>query len=146
MNVARIALAAVAATLWDVCYGFLVYGLLLTNEFGRYPAVYRSAETGPGYLPLMFAGVFVAAIVAAIIYAKGYEGGSGIAEGARFGLLLGLFVVFAFAGVNYGVLNIGARLACLTAAAAFIEWTIVGTIIGLVYKPAPTAAKARAAV
>jgi hypothetical protein len=68
---------------WDVVYGFLVYGTLLSSEFGKYPALYRSAEAGPGYLPLMFAGVFVAAFAAAIIYAKGYEGGSGVAEGAR---------------------------------------------------------------
>src|SRR5207249_7493196 len=66
---------------------------LLAPQFERYPAVYRSAETGPAYLPLMFAGLFIAALVAAIIYAKGYDGGSGVAEGGRFGFLLGIFVV-----------------------------------------------------
>jgi len=136
MNYARLALAAVAATVFDACYGFLVYGVMLAPEFGRYPGVYRSNEAGPAYLPLMFGGLFVAIVAAAIIYAKGYEGGSGAAEGARFGLLLAVFVVLAFSGVNYATLNIGRKLALMTGAAGFVEWLVIGTIIGLVYKPA----------
>jgi hypothetical protein len=136
MNYARLALAAVAATVFDAIYGFVVYGMLLAPEFARYPGVYRSNEAGQAFLPLMFGGLLIAILAAAIIYAKGYEGGSGVAEGARFGLLLGVFVVFAFAGVNYAVLNIGRRLAVMTAAAGLVEWLVIGTIIGLVYKPA----------
>ena len=135
MNYSRLALAAVAATVWDAVYGFVVYGMLLAPEFGRYPGVYRSNEAGQAYLPLMFGGVFIAIVVAAIIYAKGYDGGSGAAEGARFGLLLGLFVVFAFGGVDYAVLNIGRKLALMASAAGFFEWLVVGIVIGLVYKP-----------
>ena len=46
MNYARLALAAVAATVFDACYGFLVYGVMLAPEFARYPGVYRSNEAG----------------------------------------------------------------------------------------------------
>lgn len=140
MNYARLTLAAVAGLVVEVCYGFLVYGMLLSTEFVKYPAIYRSAETGPGYLPLMFGGLLVAIVAATVIYAKGYEGG-GAAEGVRFGILLGLFVACAFANVNYGVLNIGRRLALYTAVAGFFEWLLIGTVIGLVYKPAQTAAR-----
>ena len=136
MNYARLVLAAVAATVFDAVYGFLVYGILMAPEFAKYPGVYRSNEAGQAFLPLMFGGLFIAIAAAAIIYAKGYEGGSGVAEGARFGALLGVFVVFALAGVDYAVLNIGRRLAVMTAAAGFVEWLVIGVIIGLVYKPA----------
>jgi hypothetical protein len=136
MNVARLALAAVAATVFDALYGFLVYGMLLAPEFAKYPGVYRSNEAGQAFLPLMFGGLLIAIVAAAVIYAKGYEGGSGVAEGARFGFLLGVFVVFAFAGVNYAVLIINKKLAVMTAAAGFVEWLAIGTVIGLVYKPA----------
>jgi hypothetical protein len=136
MNYARLALAAVAATVFDAFYGFGVYGTLLAPEFAKYPAVYRSEQTGPAYLPLMFGGLLLAIMVVAIMYAKGYQGGSGLAEGARFGLLLGVFVVLAFAAVNYATLEIGRRLAAMVAAAAFVEWFAIGTIVGLVYKPA----------
>ena len=137
MNYARLALAAVAATIFDAVYGFVVYGMLLAPEFGRYPGVYRSNEAGMAFLPLMFAGLFIAIVAVAIIYAKGYEGGSGAAEGVRFGFLLGVFVVFAFVAVNYAVLNVGRKIAAMTAAAGFVEWLAIGLVIGLVYRPAP---------
>ena len=136
MNYARLALAAVAATIFDAVYGFLVYGMLLAPEFGRYPGVYRSNEAGMAFLPLMFAGLFIAIVAVAVIYAKGYEGGSGAAEGARFGFLLGVFVVFAFVAVNYAVLEVGRKIAVMTAAAGFVEWLAIGLVIGLVYRPA----------
>jgi len=136
MNVGRVVAAGVAATVWDAVYGFLVYGMLLVPEFAKYPAVYRSNEAGMAFLPLMFAGILVAMIAASAIYAKGYEGGSGVSEGARFGLLLAVFVVCVFAGVNYATLNMGRRLAAVLAAAGFIEWLGAGIVIGLVYKPA----------
>jgi len=137
MNYARLVLAAVAATVFDAVYGFVVYGMLLAPEFGRYPGVYRSNEAGMAFLPLMFAGLFVAIVAVAVIYAKGYEGGSGAAEGARFGVLLGVFVVFAFAAVNYAVLNVGRKIAVMTAGAGFVEWLAIGLVIGLVYRPSP---------
>jgi hypothetical protein len=137
MNYARLVLAAVAATVFDACYGFLVYGMAMAPEFARYPGIYRGEDSGPAFLPLMFAGLFIAILAAALIYAKGYEGGSGLAEGARFGLLLGVFVVFTTASVNYATLNVGRKIAVMTAAAGLVEWLVIGTIIGLVYKPAP---------
>jgi hypothetical protein len=136
MNYPRLALAAVAATVFDAVYGFGVYGTLLAPEFAKYPEVYRSPEAGMAFLPMMFAGLFVAIVAAAMIYAKGYEGGSGLAEGARFGLLFGLFVVLAFVFVNHATLIINRKLTGMLAIAAFVEWSLIGTIIGLVYKPA----------
>jgi len=146
MNYGRLVLAAVVATIVDACYGFGVYGVLLAGQFARYPGVYRSNESGMAYLPLMFAGVFIAIAVAALIYSKGYEGGSGAAEGFRFGVMMGIFVLFAFGGVNYAVLNVGRRLALYAGVAGLIEWTIIGLVIGLIYKPAPSAAGRSAGV
>ena len=139
MNYARLVSAAVAATVADVVYGFCVYGLLLASEFAKYPNVYRSAADGPGYLPAMFAGIFVAMIAVAAIYAKGYEGGGGLSEGFRFGLLFGFFSGLFYGSVNYGVLIINKKLALMLAAAGFFEFLIVGTVIGLVYQPGTTA-------
>jgi len=135
MNLARVAIAAVAGTVVDAVYGFLVYGTLLNSEFARHPGVYRpSSDTS--YMPLLFLGVFIAAVAASYIYAKGYEGGSPAGEGLRFGAVLGLFAL-GYAGiVNYAVLNIDAALGIRLAAAAFVEWLIVGLVIGLVYKAA----------
>jgi putative effector of murein hydrolase LrgA (UPF0299 family) len=137
MNFGRVVAAGVAATVWDAIYGFCVYGILLASEFEKYPNVYRSADAGQSYLPLMFAGILVAMIAAAFIYAKGYEGGSGVSEGARFGFLLAVFVNCVFVGVNYATLNINKKITVMLAAAGFVEWLVAGVVIGLVYRGTP---------
>jgi len=146
VNVGRVVAAAVAATVWDEVFGFCLYGILLAPQFAKYPNVYRSNEAGMAFLPMMFAGIFVAMVVATMSYTKGYEGGSGVAEGARFGFLLAVFIVCVFVGVNYATLNISRRITAMLAAAGFIEWLVAGIVIGLVYKGDAGASRKRAAV
>jgi hypothetical protein len=133
MNYARIATAAVVAWIVDSIYGFLVYAKLLAGDFAAFPAVFRSEETMN--LPLLFAGTLLACFALAYMYAKGYEGGSGPSEGTRFGVLVALFVLGYVAMGNYATLNIASGLAGRFALAAFIEMTLVGTVIGALYKP-----------
>src|SRR5262245_39824141 len=84
MNFGRLALTAVAATVVDMIYGFVVYALLLGSSFNAFPGVYRPADdtSHMGYLAL---GVFIIMIAATFIFLRGYEGGSAAVEGARFG-------------------------------------------------------------
>jgi len=145
MNMGRLAMAAVAATLVDGIYGFAVYGNALSNQFAAFPGVFRSAEDSPTALPLMFCGILVGMFAATYIYAKGYEGGSGLQEGLRFGLLIGVFVAGYVIGVDYGILNIGRRMALTMALAGLGEWLVVGGTIGLIYRSAQ-GAKARSPV
>jgi predicted enzyme related to lactoylglutathione lyase len=77
--------------------------------------------------------MLVAILVLAVLYTMVYRGGSGVAEGARFGALIGVFVVCAFVLHNYMLLNIGLTLTLMQAVAYFIQWTVVGTMIGLLY-------------
>jgi len=134
MNVTRLVLAAVAATVADAVYGFAVYGNLMVGQFTAFPAVFRSPEAGAAYLPVMFACIFVGMIAVAYIYAKGYEGRSGLQEGLRFGALLAVLNAGYVIGTDYGILNISGQLAGLMALAGLGEWLLVGCAIGLVYK------------
>ncbi len=136
MNYTRIALAAVAATIVDFVYGFLVYGTLLTPSFAAHPDVYRQGEAQLAYMPIGAAGIFLAMLAASAIYSKGYEGGSGVQEGARFGVLLALFVIGGFVLVNHATINLAPGHSARMAAAALGEWIVVGAAIGAVYKPA----------
>ena len=145
MNYTRIALAAVAAWVVDMIYGFVVYGNLLTAQFQSYPGVFRA--TADEKLPILFAGLFIGMLALAAIYAKGYEGGSGIVEGVRFGVLIALLMFGMISLGNYALYNVGRRLAASFAAANFIEMILIGAVIGAAYKPAaPLRTRARAAV
>ena len=85
-------------------------------------------------MPIGIVATFIAILVVAIIFAMIHQGGSGPAEAARLGVLIGIFAVCNVLH-NYMNLNIGLKLALGQAAAYFVQWTIVGIVIGLIYKP-----------
>jgi hypothetical protein len=140
MNYSSLALAALGGTVASFAFGFLVFWLVpgLIKEGHKYPAVFRPKEEMMKVMPIGFGGTFISILVVAIIFAMNHQGGSGAAEGACFGILIGIFVVCALVLHNYVNLNIGLKLALGQAAAYFVQWTIVGIVIGLIYKPLAT--------
>jgi len=136
MNYSRLALSAVGATVAYFALGFLLFALSpLRNEFLKYAALYRSEEGIKSVMPIGMAAMFIAMLVLAVIYSLAYRGGSGFVEGTRFGVLVGVFAVCSFVIHNYVNLNIGLKLTLGQAVAYFAEWTVVGIVVGLIYKP-----------
>jgi hypothetical protein len=137
MNLSRIGLAALGGFVAYFAFGGLAFVLLpsLKTEFQKYPAVYRSSEGIKKVMPAGMAFMFLAMVVLAVMYAMVYQGGSGVAEGARFGALIGVFVVCAFVVHNYVNLNIGWKLTVQQAIAYFLEWAVTCIVIGLIYRP-----------
>jgi hypothetical protein len=138
MNYARVLVASVCAFVAYFIYGGILFGALpwLRSEFARYPAVYRSQEGIRSVMPFGMLAMFVALVAIAVLYAMVYSGGSGIVEGARFGALIGVFAIGSFVIHNYVNLNIGLKLTIQQSLAYFVQWVIVGVVIGLTYKPA----------
>ncbi len=140
MNYSRLALAALGGTVAYFAFGFLLLGLVpgLIKEAHKYPDVFRPKEKMMAVMPIGMIATFVAILVVAIIFAMIPQAGSGITEGARYGVLIGIFVVCGFVLHNYVNLNIGLKLALGQAVAYFVQWAIVGIVIGLIYKPLAT--------
>jgi hypothetical protein len=140
MNYSRLGLAALGGTVASFAFGFLVLWLVpgLLEEGHKYPAVFRPKEEMMTVMPVGLIATFISILVGAIIFAMIHQGGSGITEGARFGVLIGIFVVCASVLHNYVNLNIGLKLALGQAVAYFLQWTIIGIVIGLIYKPLAT--------
>ena len=139
MNYSRLALAALGATVASFAVGFLVMWLVpaLFEEGHKYPAVFRPKEEMMTVMPIGIVATFIAILVVAIIFAMTHQGGSGATEGARLGVLIGIFAICNVLH-NYVNLNIGLKLALGQAAAHFVQWTTVGIVIGLIYKPLAT--------
>jgi hypothetical protein len=141
MNFSRIALAALGGFLAYFVIGGLAFGLFpwLKNEFLKYPAVYRTQEGMKTHMPGGMAAMFVSILALAVIYAMLYQCDSSVGEGARlgamFGALIGVFAIGSFVIHNYVNLNIGLALTLQQAAAYFVEWTVTGLAIGLIYRP-----------
>jgi hypothetical protein len=141
MNLARIALAGLGGFVAYFVLGGLSFALLpsLKNEFLKYPAVYRSQEGIKSVMPAGMTAMFLSILALAVIYAMLYRGDSGLAEGARlgglFGALIGIFAIGAFVVHNYVNLQIGVMLTVQQGVAYFVEWVVVGLVIGLIYRP-----------
>jgi hypothetical protein len=138
MNYVRLGVATVGAFVAYMAAGGLMFVSMpfLKQEFLKYPAVYRSHEGQMSHLPIGMAAILLSILVLTVLYARLYRGGSGLAEGATFGALIGLFAIGSFVLHNYANLNIGLRLTTISALAYFVEWCVVGIVIGLIYKPA----------
>jgi hypothetical protein len=138
MSYSRILLASVCAFVAYFIYGGILFGALpwLRIEFAKYPAVYRSKEGIKSTMPFGVLAMFVALAAIVVLYAMAYSGRSGVVEGARFGALIGVFAIGSFVVHNYVNLNIGLKLTIQQSVAYFVQWVLVGIVIGLTYKPA----------
>jgi len=140
MNYSRLGLAALGGMVASFAFGFLVLWLVpaLIEEGHKYPAVFRPREEMLAVMPIGIVASFISILVVAIIFAMIHPSGSSTTDGARFGVLIGIFVVCAFVLHNYVNLNIGLKLALGQAVTYFVQWTIVGIAIGFIYKPLAT--------
>jgi hypothetical protein len=142
MSILRIILASIGAFVAYFVFGGAVFVLLpgLKTEFQKYSGIYRDHEGQMSHMPAGMAGILLAIVALAVLYAWGHPQAldlrSGAVAGLLFGVLVGLFVVGGFVIHNFANLQIGAKLAVQQAIAYFVEWLIVGVVIGLIYRPA----------
>ena len=136
MNTIRVVVAALGAFVayFVVGGGMFVAMPWMKKEFMKYPAVYRQEEGQMKKMPVAMAATLVAIAVLAVLYAMIYHVGSGVAEGARFGALIGVFAIGTFTLHNYVNLNIGWKLTVQQSVAYFVQWVVVGTVIGWIYR------------
>ena len=136
MNYRRVALAALGGTVAYFAAGSAIFLLVpqMMEEARKYSALFRPGEEQMTRMPAMMAAILVAILVVAVLYAMANRGTSDLAQGARFGALIGVFVVCAFVVHNYVNLNFGPRLMLLQAAAYFVQWTAVGAAVGRIYR------------
>jgi hypothetical protein len=144
INLARIALAALGGFVAYFVVGFAMLGVLpsLKIEFLKYQTIYRSQEAMKGVMPVGMAFMFLAIVALAVLYAMLCPDVSGFAEGVRlgalFGALIGIFTLGAFVVHNYVNLQIGLKLTVQQAVGYFVEWVVVGMVIGFIYRPLAT--------
>ena len=73
------------------------------------PDVFRPKEKMMSVMPIGLVATLMAILVVTIMFAMIHQGGSGTTEGARLGVLIGIFVVCAFVPVSYTHLDVYKR-------------------------------------
>jgi hypothetical protein len=135
MNLPRVAIAAVVT--WVVYLGvsFVVHTMLLADIYARHRAVMRPEEQANAILPVGFVFALVGFFAFAYAYAKGYEGGGGLQEGLRFGVLVGILICCFAIIWEYMVWPMSGTLLIAWMLENIIEFALYGMLVGLIYKP-----------
>jgi hypothetical protein len=134
MNLPRVAIAAVVT--WVVYLGvsFVVHTTLLIDIYNRHRAVMRPEEQASAILPVGFVFALVGFFAFAYAYAKGYEGGNGLQEGLRFGVLVGILLCCFAVIWQYMVWPMSGTLLIAWMLDNIIEFALYGMVVGLLYK------------
>ena len=136
MNYVRILLAGGVAFVAYMAVGSLLFVAFpqMKREVEKYRAVYRDHDGIMKYMPVGMAAMLISELALAVIFAKMYPAGAGWHQGLKYGVVVAVFCEGSFVLHNWVNLNIGVKLMLQQAAAYFLEWTVVGVVISLLYQ------------
>jgi hypothetical protein len=137
MNYTRIVLATLGGFVAYMAMGSVMFVAIpaLKREFGKFPAVYRDHKGQMSHMPLGMAAMLLSIVVLAVLFAMIHPAGAGMEDGAIYGALIGFYALGSFVIHNHVNLNIGVKVTLYSGIVYFIEWTVVGVVISLIYKP-----------
>lgn len=93
MNTKKIALTSLAVFVFIFIFEFIFHGCVLKSTYDATAHLWRPKAEMGSYMPFMTLGQIGFATLFTIIFTHGYKG-TGIMEGVRFGLLIGIFTSF----------------------------------------------------
>lgn len=133
MNLKRYVAASLAVFVVSLALNYLIHGVILKSAYESVSTLWRPDMQSKMWIA--WVNGFLTSFLFTYIFVKGYEA-KGIVEGARFGLIVGLFVSIPMAYGTYVIIAIPYYLA--------LQWFLYGTAISilmgvtaaLVYKPA----------
>lgn len=135
MSARKMLLAALAAFAAMFLLSWVWHELLFADFY---------ADTSPGSFreaPLLWAvglGYAVLALLMAWMFPKGYQGGSSVAEGVRFGMVMALVWILPLQLVLFGVLDFSIIHTAVDVPWHLVEQGIGGALIGFIHGRAST--------
>ncbi len=132
INCKSLAIAAAVMFVYIFLSDFLIHGFLLKDAYQATATLWRPEAEMHDHMCWMMIGKAMIAIFFTVLFAKGYEG-TGMGEGVRFGLLIGLF---SSGGcfLQYAVSPIPSSLMWSWIVLGLIQYIIGGIVVSMVYK------------
>ena len=146
MNLARVAMAAVAAWVVYLAVSFVVHTVLLRSLYLEHLSAMRPEAQQNAILPIGFMFALVGFFAFAYAYAKGYEGGRGVQEGLRFGVLIGILICCFRIIWDHMVWPVSLQLTVAWMVEYIVEFAIYGSLVGAIYKPVARPARTGVAI
>jgi hypothetical protein len=136
MNKGRWLVAGIVAAVAISALDWLFNGILMRDLYVAFATIWRPYIEMTKLVPYGWASTLIASFFFVYIYHKGYEGkGSGLAEGLRFGLIVGLFMSIPTVVWTYVLFPIPLNIAGYWFLIGMAELLVAGGLVGLIYKP-----------
>ena len=135
MNHSRVALAGFVAWVVFCIVGYVAHAVLMKDLYLAHAAIMRPDADANARLPMAFAVSLVGMLAFAYAYAKGYEGGKGIQEGLRFGVLVGVMLIGFVIVWDYMTYPLSRNMLFALVIDYIVEFAIYGVVVGALYRP-----------
>jgi hypothetical protein len=100
----KFAISVVVMFLMSWALGFLAHGVLLHNDYARFPNLMRTMADAQAKLPYMLLAHLCIALGFSWIYLKGKEEKPWLAQGIRYGAAVAVLAVFPLYLIYYAVM------------------------------------------
>ncbi len=144
MNVKRFAAACVAVYVVHQVCEFLVHVVWLGGTYKDLAHVWRPEDELMSLYWVMYVSNIFYAVVFCFIFVRGYEN-RGIAEGVRYGALVGLLMSIPMAFASYSIYPIPFSLAVKWLLSGIAIAIVEGIVVASIYRPKPAGAVETAA-
>ena len=99
----RFLISGIAASVVFFLLGFLVHGVLLTQDYMQLKSLMRPEAEAMGNMPYMILAHILMGFAFAWIYAQGVSGASWVAQGVRFGTAAAFLVIVPWYLIYYSI-------------------------------------------
>lgn len=135
MDIKRWSLATIAAFVVLFALEFFINDVLLKDLYLQTAAVWRPAPEMERMIWLFWVAYAISAVVFTLIYAQGYEKlKAGAAQGARYGLYMGVFLAANISLGFYTALPIPGAIAVYWFLGGVTEYVVMGATVGWIYR------------
>lgn len=132
MNIKRFFGASIAVFVANQLMDLIIHGVILGKTYETMVNVWRPDMDSKMWI--MTVSSFIFAFLFVYIFTKGYEN-KGIAEGIRFGIIVGLLMNVVGMLSQYAVYPVPFSLVLQWFVFGMIQFTIYGIVAALIYKP-----------
>ncbi|TMH25826.1 MAG: hypothetical protein E6H66_25715 [Betaproteobacteria bacterium] len=116
---------------------FVVHGLLLHDDYGRLPTLFRTEADAQNFFPLMILAHIILAGALVWIYSRGVEPGPWLPQGLRFGVAVALLTVVPTYIIYYVVQPMPGGLVAKQIVFDGILLLILASITAFIYRQRP---------
>ena len=131
----KLLIAFVAVYVVGQVMGYLIHQVWLAETYASLASVWRPEAEMASKMWIMFVTAATWSFFFCYVFARGYEG-KGLAEGARYGAIIGLFFGISNAYDNYVVYPIPYSLALKWFLSGLGYCVVQGLVAAALYKPA----------